>query len=251
MRHVTLALAIAILTIGGCGGASGGMGGGGGTGGTGGGGGSGMCTPLTSVKFTVSHPSVAAMTPRYLAVSDINKDGKLDIVTSNYDSNSFSVLLGDGAGGFALASTTPVATCTTPIEVVTRDVTGDGRDDVVVTCWNGTAAAVDVHVNQSTTSTVGFAAPKPVTLPAAGHYYFPAVGKLDNSGHAGLVLVGNGGATFYAGDGAGNFAKGATVAAGAGAQAAAIGNLNGDALDDVVVYNDGDNDLTMMLSSGG
>ena len=236
---------------GGTGGGDSDMGGAGGAGGGGTGGGGGttsMCTPLTSVKFTVTHPSVAASTPRYLTVSDINKDGKLDLVTSNYDSNSFSVLLGDGSGGFALAASTPIGTCANPDEVVARDVNGDGLDDLIITCWTGSAAAVNVHVNQSTTSTVAFAAAKPVTLPASGHYFFPAPGTFDASGHVGLALVGNGGATFYAGDGAGNFTKGSTVNAGAGAQSAAVGKLNGDALDDLIVYNSDDTDMTMMLS---
>ncbi len=36
-----------------------------------------------------------------VAVSDLNRDGKLDIVAVNSDSNNISVLLGNGDGTFA------------------------------------------------------------------------------------------------------------------------------------------------------
>ena len=90
------------MAAGGTGGTGGGdadMGdGGAGGGGTGGGGGTTQCTQKATLHFTVSHPSVAAGYPRYLAVADINGDGNVDLVTSNFTNNTFSVLLGDGNG---------------------------------------------------------------------------------------------------------------------------------------------------------
>ena len=148
-----------------------GGGGGGGTaggGGSGGGGGTASCTPTTSIKFTVNKPSTAAMGPYDVAVADLDNDGKLDIVTANYNANSFSVLLGDGTGNFALAPTTPIASCDTPQLVRARDLTGDGLADVIVSCFDSStsAAAVSVYVNQSTPGSVHFATAKSVTLAA-------------------------------------------------------------------------------------
>jgi hypothetical protein len=246
------------MAAGGSGGGGGGgggddMAGAGGTGGTGGGGGTtSSCTPKTTVHFNVTHPSVAAASPHYMTAGDINGDGKLDLVTSNYGASSFSVMLGDGNGGFTLAATTPITTCAWPFEPLARDVTGDGKLDLIVTCWDGSAAAVvNVHVNTSTTTTVSFATPKPVTLPAQA-YYFPVVGKFASTAtHPGLALVGNNHIYLYTGAGDGSFAAAGNIPAGMGADAAAIGDLNGDGLDDFIAYNYDDNDFTMALSHAG
>ncbi|MBO1018361.1 VCBS repeat-containing protein [Methylobacterium sp. SD274] len=39
--------------------------------------------------------------PASVTVADVNEDGKLDILTANNSSNTVSVRLGDGAGGFS------------------------------------------------------------------------------------------------------------------------------------------------------
>src|SRR6185295_3034436 len=39
-----------------------------------------------------------------VAIADLNGDGKSDVVVANPGSNSFSVLFGDGAGGFGAAT---------------------------------------------------------------------------------------------------------------------------------------------------
>src|SRR5262249_62016071 len=41
--------------------------------------------------------------PYSVAVADVNGDGRLDLVTANYDSNDVSVLLGNGEGGVEAA----------------------------------------------------------------------------------------------------------------------------------------------------
>jgi large repetitive protein len=221
---------------------------GGGGGGAGGGGGGAQCMPTTTLSYSVTHPATAATGSHYLAAADINGDGKLDLVTSNYGADNFSVLLGDGQGAFTLAPTTPIQTCLSPFEVIAKDVTGDGKPDVIVTCWDSTTAVVNVHVNTSTTSTVSFATAKPVTLPAQT-YYFPALGKFSSGAtHPGLALVGNAHIYFYNGAGDGTFAQFSAVSAGMGAQSGAVGDLNGDGVDDVIAYNYSDDDMTMALS---
>lgn len=246
-------------------GGSGGTGGGGdddmgagGSGGTGGGGGGNTScgSPKTTVHFTVSHPSVAAGYPRYLAVADINGDGNVDLVTSNFTNNTFSVLLGDGNGAFALSQQTPITTCGDYTdEVVAKDVTGDGKANLIITCVNTSTSmgAVNVYVNTSTTTTVSFSAAKPVALPFAGAYYFPVVGKFAAGAvHTGLALVGNKNIYFFAGNGDGTFPNSmGTVLAGMGAESAAAADLNGDGVDDIVAYNSDDEDMTMALSKSG
>jgi hypothetical protein len=234
--------------------------GGGGTGGTGGGGGAGggggtaACSPLTTVKFTKTTPSVAATGPYYVAVADIDHDGKLDIITANYDSASFSVLLGDGAGAFNLAASSPVATCTTPQLVITGDFTGDGLPDVVISCFDNSGtptAAVDVYVNMSTPGTVSFSPVKPIGLASQMALYYMTAGHFDGDTTLDLMLADpvSNTARPLKGNGDGTFTPASSIpSTNKGASWMAAGKLNADAVDDVIIFNETDDDLTMLLS---
>ena len=235
---------------------AGGGGGGAGGGGTGGGGGTtGACTPTTTVKFTKSTPSVAATGPYEIALADIDHDGKLDIVTANYNSNSFSVLLGAGDGTFALAPSTPVTTCNTPQLVLARDFTGDTLADIVISCFDSSTptANVNVYVNESTPGMVRFAPVQAVTLPNQAALYYMAAGNFNSDTKLDLMLDDptSDTARLFVGNGNGTFTAGATfLSANKGASWMTAGNLNGDAIDDVLIYNGADNDMTLLLSNG-
>lgn len=74
--------------------------------------------------------------PRGLAVADVDGDGDLDVVTANQDSNTVTILDGDGAGGLVAAGSFATFVGTTgmgPIDVKVADVTDDGELDIV-TC---------------------------------------------------------------------------------------------------------------------
>src|SRR5262249_36268823 len=67
----------------------------------------------------------------WLTSSDLNKDGKADLVTANsgFDSAFVSVLLGDGLGSFASAQS--YAAGWQPRAVATADFNGDGNIDLI------------------------------------------------------------------------------------------------------------------------
>ena len=71
--------------------------------------------------------------PSSVAVGDLNGDGKLDLAISNYtnlNNNTVSILLGDGSGNFALASSP--APGINPNPVVLGDFNADGKLDLAV-----------------------------------------------------------------------------------------------------------------------
>lgn len=78
--------------------------------------------------------------PETVAVADFNGDGIPDLVTANAGSNSISLLLGKGHGGFTTAHN--FAAGTNPIAGVIGDYNGDGIPDLAVP--NNTTASVTV-----------------------------------------------------------------------------------------------------------
>jgi trimeric autotransporter adhesin len=66
-----------------------------------------------------------------VTAADFNADGNIDLVTTNYFSNSASVLLGNGDGSFAPAQ--GITAGSGPGSATASDVNGDGKLDLVVT----------------------------------------------------------------------------------------------------------------------
>ena len=67
-----------------------------------------------------------------LRSADFNGDGIPDIVTTNLDDGTASILLGDGRGGFRTAPGSPFPAGAKPWQVAIDDVDGDGKPDLLI-----------------------------------------------------------------------------------------------------------------------
>ncbi len=186
--------------------------------------------------------------PQAVAISDLNADGRLDLVTANGGpgANTVSVLLGNGDGTFGLK--TDFGTGYNPYSVAIADLNSDGRPDVV-TANSGFSTGNTVSVllgNGDGTfgSQVEFGTGSyPVAVAIAD---FNADGRPDlavanRSSNTVSVLLGNGDGTFQAKT---DFSTGSVP------YAVAIADVNGDGRRDLVVVNSGSNTVSVLLGNG-
>jgi len=75
--------------------------------------------------------------PSGLALADVNRDGKPDLITTGFIQRTISVLLGNGKGRFQPSIEYPVAGASSP--PVVADVNRDGQPDIVLIDSRGAA----------------------------------------------------------------------------------------------------------------
>ncbi len=120
--------------------------------------------------------------PTFVAVGDLDLDGHLDVVTANESAQTVSVLWNLGVAGEAPSFAVPVdiAVGANPHSVLTADLTGSGRLDVVT--------ANQIHNTLSVLFNDGGRSFAPATsVPVGTQPRFAAAGDLDLDGDMDLI----------------------------------------------------------------
>jgi hypothetical protein len=78
-------------------------------------------------------PVVVGEGSGYVVLADVNRDGRLDLVTQHLQRRVVTVQLGDGTGRFAMAPGSPIALAYSPGNIKLGDVNNDGLLDLCVT----------------------------------------------------------------------------------------------------------------------
>ncbi|HWQ35497.1 MAG TPA: VCBS repeat-containing protein [Blastocatellia bacterium] len=180
-----------------------------------------------------------------LALADVNRDGKLDLIAQHLLQHLVTVHLGDGAGRFTAAPGSPLKLAWMPGAFKPGDVNGDGVPDLVVT--GGDNGVVEIF---SGNGSGGFArAPgSPFQAGASAGFNINGLQLVDinEDGNPDIIATSNMQNTFVTmfGDRRGNFTRGQTVTfpASEGRYSFAFGDTDGDGHPDVVITNSGDAD---------
>ena len=194
--------------------------------------------------------------PASVVTGDFNGDGIQDLATEDFTidgivfgGGGISVFLGNGTGGFTQAAGSPFSVETGSVSLATGDFNGDGisdlaisgssRGDVAVLLGNGLG---DSRQSRAARFIVG-------TIPEQ-----VVVGDFNGDGIQDLATANydSGNVTVLLGNGAGGFlaAAGSPFSAGSGTNRIAVGDFNGDGIQDLAVTNQNDNDVTVLLGNG-
>ena len=191
-----------------------------------------------------------------LAMADMNRDNKLDLVTVNNADNDVSIALGDGRGGFTRAPGSPFAVGPSPYPLAVGDVNGDGHLDIVATATaTGPSRAQQLPLSRALTLLLsdGRGSFRSSQLPLrTGEPWFAVISDLNGDSKPDIVATHHdvNQLTVMLGDGRGGFGESPASPFDFGHRAyhAVVADVNRDGKVDVIAA--GGDSVRVMLGDG-
>ena len=181
--------------------------------------------------------------PQSIITTDLNGDGRLDLVTSDLTNDAVDILLGTGTGTFGTASVVSIGGYpNSPRSVAVGDFNRDGKLDLAVA--TSETAHIVILIGDGTG---GFGAPQPFDTDSVP--YFVAAGDFNEDGITDLAAVNFSNVSILIGAGDGTFPSFTTYyPAGFGPTSLAVGDFDGDGKTDLAVATR--NSATIMPGDG-
>jgi hypothetical protein len=218
----------------------------------------GAATP----SFTAPVPFAVGSLPSSLTMADINGDGKPDVIAVNNLDGTASVLINTtppGAMTPSFAAQQTFATGTSPYEVTTADVNGDGKPDLVIENLGDRTVSVLINTTTPGSNTASFIAQQVFATPGAGGGFSVTAADINGDGLPDLVIAmqspANSGIvsilinTTAAGSNTASFAAQQTYTVGHQPSSVRAVDVNSDGKPDLVVGDISDNSVAVLLNT--
>jgi len=191
-----------------------------------------------------------------VATGDLNGDGNLDLVTDSWANDQVMVLFGKGKGSFSMTGVFLTVGKRPYQRHRVADVNGDGKPDIITTNMEGNNVTVLLNDGGA-----GFKQSAGSPFACGDSPWNFAVGDVNQDGKPDLAIVdspsstaegqGKDGLTVLLGNGNGGFTMvaGSPFETGKSPNRVAIGDVNGDGVNDIAASSPDGNNITLFLMS--
>ncbi|HWT00602.1 MAG TPA: FG-GAP-like repeat-containing protein [Pyrinomonadaceae bacterium] len=193
-------------------------------------------------------PIAGVVSPLGLATGDFNRDGNQDLAAANDASDSVTILLGDGTGGFKPPVGLPVTVGDSPKSVTAGDFNNDGKTDLATANANSNDLTILIGDGAG-----GFSQPAGSPVAAGGSPEDVVAADFNRDGNLDLAAtVSPEHVVILLGDGAGGFTEhaGSPVALGEYFFALAAGDFNNDGKTDLAASGNAAGNVSFLLGNG-
>ncbi len=213
----------------------------------------GTATPTFAAKqdFTVG------TAPTFVVIADLNGDGRADIATSNFGTNTVSVLLNTtpaGAAALSFAAKQDFAVAPGPLGLAVGDFNSDGRPDLVSANRTSNTVSVLLNTTPMQSGLATFAVPTVFATGTSPNAV--AVGDFNADGRIDIAIANSGAGTASVllnttaiGATTPAFAAKQDFAVGSGPNGIAVGDFNGDGRLDLATANNNAASASVLLNT--
>lgn len=190
-----------------------------------------------NISFAARVDYATGTLPYFIAIGDLDGDGKPDIASPNDISGNVSIFRNlSTAGTISFAPKVDITTGSSPKDIAIGDIDGDGKVDMVVAGYGTNVASV--FRNTSTPGTISFAARADFATQSVPEHV--AIGDIDGDGKIDIAVTSWGANSFSAlrntsTPGSISFAPKVDFPTGTYPDGIAMGDLDGDGKPDIVV----------------
>jgi Ca2+-binding RTX toxin-like protein len=194
-------------------------------------------------------PEVAGTGPISIVAANLGGDANTDLAVLNNDTTDVTILLGDGAGAFTAAGTSPETVGGDPRSIVAANFNGDSNTDLAVA--NRGTDNVTILLGSATGD---FAEPASSTEGAGDAPNGITAANFGGDGNVDLAVANrdSDNVTILLGDGTGNFTAAGTSPepAGNAPRSLVAANLGGSISNDLAVANAESDNVSILLGNG-